>query len=58
MNLIKVSKVIEITSLSRATIYAKIKAKDFPCAVKLGKRSVAWRLSDVNAWIATRPVAS
>lgn len=39
------------TGLSRSTIYAWIASGDFPLPVKLGTRLVAWRESDVTAWL-------
>ena len=42
--------------LSRTSIYEKIAAGTFPKPVKLGARAVAWRESDIEAWLATRPV--
>lgn len=49
--LLKISEVSELTALARATIYVRIKSGEFPLPVKLGGRSVAWRQSDVQAWI-------
>ena len=42
------------TGLSRSTLYDWTKRGDFPQPVKLGARLVAWRESDVNAWLETR----
>lgn len=39
------------TGLSRSTIYDWMKRGDFPQPVKLGVRLVAWRESDVVAWL-------
>lgn len=39
------------TGLSRSTIYEWMKRGDFPQPVKLGERLVAWRESDVVAWL-------
>jgi prophage regulatory protein len=44
-----------LTRLSRTTIYGYIKAGDFPRPLKLGKRASGWRLSEVEAWLASRP---
>ena len=44
-----------MTGLGRSTIYAKVKAGDFPSAVQLHGTSVAWRETEVDAWIAARP---
>ena len=46
-----------MTRLSRAAIYAKMKRGEFPAPVRLGSNSVAWRLSDVEAWIESLPAA-
>ena len=46
------------TALSRAAIYAQMSRGEFPRPVKIGRRAVAWREEDVNAWIADRPAAS
>jgi prophage regulatory protein len=38
------------TSLDITTIYRKMKAGTFPQPVRVGKRRVAWRESDIVAW--------
>ena len=38
------------TSLDITTIYRKMKAGTFPKPVRVGKRRVAWRESDIAAW--------
>ena len=45
-------QVSELTGLARATIYAKVAAGTFPRPIRLGSRSVGWRLSDIDEWIA------
>ena len=47
-----------ITHLSRAAIYTKMKKGAFPLPVRLGPNSVAWRASDIEAWISELPVAN
>ena len=42
------------TGLSRSTIYEWMKRGNFPQPVKLGDRLVAWRESDLAAWLETR----
>lgn len=42
------------TGLSRSTIYDWMKRGEFPQPVKLGARIVAWRESDVTAWLDSR----
>ena len=37
---------------SRSSIYAMIKAGTFPRPIKLGVRAVAWRVADIEEWLA------
>ncbi len=43
--------VLEITGLSRATLYIKIKKKEFPHQVSLGTHAVGWIEHEVQDWI-------
>ncbi len=43
-----------LVGLSRSTIYAMIADGSFPKPIKLGKRAVGWRRSDVLAWLDNR----
>ena len=56
--LIKITTVLEVCALSRATLYRQIKAGYFPEPVRLtgckSSRSVAWREEEVQNWIAER----
>ena len=51
----RLPSVVHRTTLSRSHLYALMKKGQFPRPVKLGTRSVGWRVEDVEAWIATRP---
>jgi prophage regulatory protein len=51
MKLIKLKEVIEMTTLSKATIYRLMSKRAFPSSVPLGDRAVAWKQSDVIEWI-------
>ena len=51
---LKLPRVQELTSLPVSTLYAWVKQGRFPAPVKLGLRSVAWRLSDVQNWLDSR----
>ena len=55
--LIKRKDVERLTTLSRSTIYDKMSKGTFPRPVRLGERAVAWRESDVIAWLERRPQA-
>lgn len=56
--LLRADDVCHLTGLGRSTLYAKVKAGDFPTAVQLHGACVAWRESEVDAWIAARPAAA
>ena len=43
-----------VTGLSRSTLYAMMAEGAFPKPVKLGKRAVGWRASDIAAWLESR----
>lgn len=42
------------TGLSRSTLYAWMARGEFPQPVRLGTRLVAWRESDIVAWLESR----
>jgi prophage regulatory protein len=50
--ILRFSDVVKATKLSRATIYRRIEAGDFPKPSKLTERSVGWRSSAIEAWMA------
>jgi len=52
--LIKLPEVIEITTLSRASIYRLIADGEFPKQVKLSTRACAWVEQDVLNWLNNR----
>ena len=43
-----------MTGLSRSTIYQQMADEDFPRPLKLGKRAVGWRESDIIQWLDSR----
>ena len=51
MKAIKLAKVMEITSLSNATIYRLMKQGDFPKQIKLSQRSVIWDMNEIDNWL-------
>ena len=55
--LLKRREVEEITGLSRSTIYRMVKTGQFPQPVRVGPKAVRWRLSDIIAWLESRPLA-
>lgn len=55
--LIRRPEVQSMTGLGRSSIYDALAAGTFPDPVKLSTRSVAWRESEVLAWIDSRQSA-
>lgn len=41
----------KLTGLPHSSMYRKIAENDFPRPVKIGKRSVAWKGSDLKKWL-------
>jgi len=46
------------TGQGKATIYAKIAAGEFPAPRQIGPRAVAWLSTEIDEWIASRPIAT
>ena len=58
--LLRRREVETITAMSCSRLYAAMREGNFPRPLRIGagpNGAVAWRLSDVQAWIASRPVA-
>lgn len=51
---LRLPAVLQVTALSRSTIYAMIADGDFPRPIKLGKRAVGWKQADVMSWLESR----
>ena len=49
--ILRINQVIELTGISRATIYLKLQNNDFPKPVSLGQRAKGWYASDISDWI-------
>jgi prophage regulatory protein len=54
MQMMRRSSVEIMTALSRSTIYAMMARGEFPQPIKLGVKAVAWRESDITAWLSSR----
>ena len=50
--LLSIQDVAESLHVARSTIYKLIEAGEFPKPIKLGKKSIRWRPSAVEAYIA------
>jgi len=56
--LYRLPEVERISGLRRSTIYRNISEGTFPRPVQLGAQSVAWKKSNLDQWIASRPVVA
>ena len=59
--IIRTPEVLEVTGLSKATIWRRVRSGDFPVPVKLrgpASRSVRWKKAEVAKWIESRPLAN
>lgn len=56
--LVRIDEILALTGLSRTKLYDLIAEGTFPTQVRVGPRSVRWRLSEVLEWNRTRPMAS
>lgn len=48
---LRLPAVLELTGLTRATLYRRIAADTFPAQINLGPSMVAWRQSEIDAWM-------
>ncbi len=46
---------IQITKFSRSSIYRGIADGTFPAPVRIGKRAIAFKLSELEKWVESRP---
>ena len=56
--LLRRPQVEALTGLKRSSIYALMRAGQFPTPIKLSARAVAWPVQAIQRWIANRPAAS
>ncbi len=54
--LIRLKVVLDRVPVSKSTIYDWMERGKFPAAVQLGGGIVAWRESEIDSWIAERPL--
>lgn len=55
--MLRMPAVQDMVGLSRSTIYDMISKDEFPRPVRVGRRAVAWRSTEVGAWIADRVIS-
>ena len=56
--LLTVKEVVELSGLTRRTVYTQMREGRFPTCLKLGERAVRWRLSEIEEWLAGLPRAT
>ena len=56
--LVRLPEVQYLCGLSRTGIYDLIGSGNFPVPVRIGTRTVGWRLSEIQLWIESRPRAA
>jgi len=56
--LIRLPRVIELTSLQRTTIYDRVARGAFPAPREISSRCSVWLEQDVLDWILKRPLAA
>jgi len=58
MRLLRLTEACDKTGLSRSSLYVALKRGEFPKPLKIGKRAVAWKSTDIDEWIESRPLAN
>jgi prophage regulatory protein len=51
LRLMRLNEVLDLTGLSRATLYRKIQAGTFPSQHKIAERCCGWRAGEVDVWL-------
>jgi len=54
LRLLRPAQVAEALSIHRSTLWRWVKRGDFPAPIQLGRNTVAFRESEVRAWIDSR----
>ena len=53
--ILRMPQVLEQVNLSRTTVYKMIGRSEFPQPVRIGQRSVGWKVEEINSWLQSRP---
>lgn len=53
--ILRTPDLLQITGLSRTTIWRLERAGDFPRRLRLGPNAVGWDAAEVEGWLASRP---
>ena len=52
--IVRIREVMDVTGLSKTTIWRRVRDHEFPVPLKLGgpnTRTIGWREADVEAWL-------
>lgn len=49
--ILRIKRVLQVTGLTRSTLYRKVQRGEFPKQIKLSERCAGWRQSAVDAWM-------
>ena len=55
MKILRIQDVINVTGLSRTTVWRLERRGDFPRRLILGQNSCGWVAQEIQDWIASRP---
>lgn len=55
--LLRRADVEQRTGFSRSTIYRLMSDGEFPRPLRIGRQAVRWRASDIDTWIASKPIS-
>lgn len=58
IQVLRLAKVMEITGLSRSSIYGEMAKRRFPQSVHITAKSVGWLLSDIQEYLAAKVAQS
>jgi len=56
--ILRASEVCRRAGFGKSTLYTMLSAGEFPAGVRVTKRNVGWRESEVEAWIKSRPTVA
>lgn len=54
MRLLRVREICQVSGLARSTLYGEMRRGRFPAPVRISRRSVAWRSTDIDEWLKSR----
>lgn len=57
MRILRIQQVLDMTGLSRSTLYLYVQNRSFPPQVQLGEKIVGWVEDEVKNWIREKILA-